>query len=190
MKIEQGNILKLKITDLKALDPVTVFIEDHEHGKGEITFKCYGKSWSYYWGGMGAGSVIPFFLSCNDDYLANCLWDHSKEQTEFDGDKLEKNIKEILLAKRRDGMLEQSFTREMYDVGDWTDYMPKHTYDIWTCPFGVDVSEFESFAEDHLSWMDMPERSTSDYRYLLRIIAAIREAFSKLNEETLVQVPA
>ena len=182
MKIEQTSITKLKLTDLKGLDPVTVFIEDHEPGKGEITFKCYGKSWSYYWGGMGAGAVIPFFLSCNDDYLANCLWDHSRQQYEFDGDGLEKIIKKTLLARRREGFIEKTFARDMFDVSGWEDYMPRHTYDEWRCPMFVDEDEFKEFVEDRLCDIEIPERLVGDYCYLLRIIGAIKEAMMELQQ--------
>jgi len=177
MKIDKQNITKIKLTELKALDPVTVFIEDHEAGKGELTFKCYGKSWSYYWGGMGCNSVIEFFLSCNDDYIANCMWDHSKSQTEFDSDKLGLLVKAQIISYRRDNCIEKDFAREMFDVDSWEEYMPQHSYDDWHCPMFCDEDFFKEFGESCLNNIDIPRCASSDYKYLLRIVAAIREAF-------------
>lgn len=185
MNIQESQIKKIRLTELDALDPVTVFIEDHEPGKGEITFKCYGQSWSAYWGGMSGMTVMEFFLSCDDHYLAKNFWDHSKEKTEIDDNKLTQIIRKLVLSKRRDKSLDNEFAREMFDVGDWTEYMPQHTYDEWTCPsIFVCEAEFKEFAKFELNYIDIPERNSSEYDYLLRIIAAIRAAFAKLTTPT------
>lgn len=70
MKIEKSKIEKLKITEAKNLDPVSVYLEDFEPGKGKIIIECYGKSWSSYWGAMSGRTISEFFFDANNDYLA------------------------------------------------------------------------------------------------------------------------
>ncbi len=73
MKIEQSMTKKLVLTNLERLDPVTVFIEDFEPGKGRITMCCYGQSWTSYWGGMSGDDIATFFCRAPDDYLVDNL---------------------------------------------------------------------------------------------------------------------
>lgn len=56
------------------LDPIALFIDDFEPGRGRLTVECYGCAWSCFWGAMGRGSsVLRFLASCDADYVANCL---------------------------------------------------------------------------------------------------------------------
>jgi len=180
MKIEKSTVTKLKLTDLDRLDPITIFIEDYELGKGKITFECFGKSWSYFWGGMGGRNVAEFFLSCNTAYLVNCLWDHSQPTTELDYDGLVLSIRKRVVELRREGMIESLSARELYNIEDWSSYAPQHCYDTWACPDFVDESDFADmyFLHEH----DIPEKSTSDYCYLARIVEAISAAFNLIKE--------
>jgi len=74
MKIKQSKIKKILISEIKNLDPITVFIEDFNQGAGEKTVKCYDRTWSNFWGAMGEGySVQSFFVSCDDDYIIGKL---------------------------------------------------------------------------------------------------------------------
>ena len=181
MEIVQGTVKKLSLTGLDALDPITVFIEDYEPGKGKITFECFGKSWSYYWGGMGSKGISEFFLSCNVAYLVNCLWDHSLPTSEPDFDGLTVSVKEYVIEQRREGLIDSSSARELYDIEDWSEYAPEHCYAEWNCPNGLDNDVFGDlwFVQDN----EVPTRSTSDYCYLARLIEAIREAFKQLNKK-------
>ena len=74
MKIEKSTVEKIKITGAKNLDPVSVFLEDLEPGRGKITIECYGKSWSAYWGAMGKERTISqFFCDANTEYIVGYL---------------------------------------------------------------------------------------------------------------------
>ena len=55
------------------LDQVTVYIENFEPGKGQITILCYGSAWTAYWGAMGEESLEEFFVTATADYLFNRL---------------------------------------------------------------------------------------------------------------------
>jgi len=73
MEIEKTTIEKLRITGIKNLDPVTIFLENFKSGEGEITIKCYGEGWSAYWGGMGDRTIEKFFCDVNNDYIIGKL---------------------------------------------------------------------------------------------------------------------
>ena len=143
MEIEQTVVTKLKLTELDALDPVSVFIEDYEPGRGKITFECYGKSWSYYWDGMSGKGVAEFFLSCDVCYLTNCLWDHSLPTTELDYDEVTLSVKKYVIEMRREGLFDWDTARQIYGIKDWSDYAPEHSYDTWTCPDFIDLGDFD-----------------------------------------------
>lgn len=73
MRIAQGTIRKIEITDLERLDPIRVYLENYEPGKGRITIGCYDAAWVGYWGAMSGDTIEQFFTRCNSDYLANNL---------------------------------------------------------------------------------------------------------------------
>lgn len=75
MEIEQSTVTKLTISGAKALDPISVILEDLEPRKGKITITCYGKAWTAYWGGMGERTIAQFFYSCDQHYLVCNLSD-------------------------------------------------------------------------------------------------------------------
>jgi len=73
MKVEKSKVQKFKITEVKNLDPVNVFLEDFEPGKGEIIIECYGKAWSVYWGAMGSKPISVFFCYVDNNYIIGKL---------------------------------------------------------------------------------------------------------------------
>ena len=181
MKIEQSKIIKVKLVDLDRLDPITVFIEDIELGKGKITIECYGKSWSYYWGGMSGKTVSEFFSTIGIDYLSNCLWDHSRDQCEDDYDGVQKLVKDRVLDYRRDYRITKESARAMYDIEDWSEYAPSHQYAEWSVPDDVENDDFETIS---LNYESIPTKNTAEYNYLIRIVSAVNEALSALNQES------
>lgn len=90
MKIIESTTVKLTLSDLDRLDPVTIFLEDFSIGQGRITIVCYGKAWSSYWGGMGNRSLIEFVLSCDEHYIAKNL--SSESSSIIDYDKISEDI--------------------------------------------------------------------------------------------------
>jgi len=55
------------------LDPVAVFWQDVEPGKGHVTIHCYGEAWTAWWGAMGDRSIKQFFAHADDGYIVNRL---------------------------------------------------------------------------------------------------------------------
>lgn len=73
MKIERRKVDVVVLSDLTDLDPVKVYLEDLEPGRGSLTVTCYGEAWTAYWGAMGDRQVAAFIRSCGVDYLLGCL---------------------------------------------------------------------------------------------------------------------
>jgi hypothetical protein len=61
----------MEISGVQSLDPVQVYWEDFGEGRGRVTITCYGEAWTGYWIATGEITIKQFFLSCDDDYLAN-----------------------------------------------------------------------------------------------------------------------
>jgi hypothetical protein len=84
MRIEHSETKTYKLFDVKALDPITVFVSNYGAGRGGLVIECFGKAWSAYWGGMGEDNTLEqFFLSCNNGYIVGKMLEE-KFQTDFD----------------------------------------------------------------------------------------------------------
>ncbi|MBB5769132.1 hypothetical protein [Xanthomonas euroxanthea] len=64
------GIRLLEIPQRNNLDPINVFVQDYELGRGRIVVTCYGQAWCGFWGAMGDRTVMEFVASCNADYVA------------------------------------------------------------------------------------------------------------------------
>lgn len=73
-----GAVTRLYIEGAKALDPVTVLMEDMQPGAGRVTIICWGRVWTSFWGGMAGDTVGQFLLRTDDDYIAKNLWNGQK----------------------------------------------------------------------------------------------------------------
>jgi len=67
---ESKDVKTLLLTNIDGLDPITVFLEDFGNSCGRITFVCWGKAWSGFWGAMGGRTITKFFLDSGEHYLA------------------------------------------------------------------------------------------------------------------------
>lgn len=73
MAVTKSTVLRIEITDAPRLDPIRVYVENYEPGKGRITISCYDAAWVGYWGAMGYCTVEQFFTECSAEYLAGNL---------------------------------------------------------------------------------------------------------------------
>lgn len=83
------------------LDPVRVYIENYEPGKGRITMACYNNAWTGYWGGMGGRDIRQFFIDCDTDYLSGSLMQGMKRPTKADESYLKRVIDAVKEAFNR-----------------------------------------------------------------------------------------
>lgn len=73
MKIKALTVKAFEISDLRAYDPIRVYIENYEPGKGRITISCYDAAWVGYWGAMAGRTIEQFFIDCDAGYLSGNL---------------------------------------------------------------------------------------------------------------------
>lgn len=73
---------KLLIKD-KGFPGVSLLIEDHSPGLGEITIICLEKSWTYFAAGIGDESMAEFFCNCEEDYLLDKLMPQAEHRLLF-----------------------------------------------------------------------------------------------------------
>lgn len=172
MKIEKSIVQKLKMTGVYGLDPISVFLEDYEPGKGKITISCYDKSWHSYWGGMSGRSISDFFLSCDNYYITKNLSSVSSEINDY----------ESLGKKIRD------FYKEKYDIDDYETYEILQNVESMGC----DEMEWEGWIRNDPSvmcevfgdewWRSIPTKTNPEYKYLCRIIDAVKDALRSLKD--------
>ncbi len=176
MNIQHTTVTKLRITEVEGLDPIDVYLEDLEPSQGKITINCWGNSWTAFWPGMGSRLVHEFFRDCSNGYLIGCLAPHmEKYEPDFDAFGLE--MRQKICEMRRDESLSKELARELYDVDDWSEYVTSNPYEPIRNPCFLYKEEFEQL---DFEGFDVPERLTADYRYLSKIIEAVKEALSPL----------
>ena len=180
LSVVQSDIKELSITGVDKLDPITVILKDISKGKGKIIIECYGKSWSAYWGGMGSKTIAEFFSGSCPEYLIEYLAPHTK-RFEFDSEAFRHEVKKAILRQRRLNWSERAVAREVYDLEDWAEYMPKHTYDEFTKPFDFFMtdSDWKEVVEEVLNEISIPERETTEFKYLLKIIGTVQLAIKE-----------
>lgn len=64
------GIRLVEIPRRNGLDPINVFVQDYELGRGRIVVTCYGQAWCGFWGAMGDRTVMQFVAKCDADYVA------------------------------------------------------------------------------------------------------------------------
>ena len=169
MKIEAQQITSVRLTEVEALDPITVTLQNFEPGKGTIGIECWGKAWTAYWGGMSGDPVEEFFCRCNASYLIGNL-DPGLRSSITDLDKIQDWAKADIIQRRRDGDLDELDAREYFD-----------TAEFWlNSPDSIDAVAHhlsEIMGEDW--WYDLPETTNPDYAYLERIVIAVQEGLQE-----------
>lgn len=169
MKVEQSNVVRLQLTELKRLDPVTVFLEEFGPGRGRITIECFGQAWSSFWPAMGC-SLPEFFIDCNNDYLAKNLAQQMKPDI-YDFDKLEQHLKREILRsffhKKIDRNRAEALLRQASDI-DCS--VTQDEGNVW-------LSDNSKLLYDVLGdewYYGLPMQENPDYTYLCRIIDNVR----------------
>lgn len=69
------------------IDPITVFWQDYEPGRGQITLYCYGSAWTSYWGGMGNKTIKQFVADGDTSYVVNKLLPNERDWMKVGGRK-------------------------------------------------------------------------------------------------------
>lgn len=172
MKITTSQVTALVLSELDNLDPITVYLENPEPGRGTITIRCWDACWSASWPSMSGRRVEEFFVTRDDHYLAKNLSSIPEEVT-VEGEALAKHLRGLVCGLRRRRKLSKGNARG-----------------VWDDSIGMEITK--EYCEEHNIlvavlgggwWLDLPTMPNPDYVYLFRIIQAVREGLRKHIEE-------
>lgn len=171
VEVATAHVAALRLTGLDNLDPITVYLDNPEPGRGQITIRCWDTSWTAGWRGLSGRSVEEFFVAQNDHYLARNL-SSIPEKVTVEGEALAEHLRGLVCGLRRSGKLSKGNARG-----------------IWDDTIGMDVTE--GYCRDHNIlaetlgsgwWLELPTMPNPDYTYLCRIIQAVRDGLRKYIE--------
>lgn len=174
MKITETKVQSLEITEVERLDPIRVMAENYEPGRGRITITCYGKAWTSFWPAMGGDTVQQFFIRVSNDYLIGNFAPQMQSEADDDNDANTEFVKSEICKLRRDGEIDKEKARDMWDSAECSD-------DVKTdcCSWSNGSVLLELLGDDpyYAKWPTVPNH---EYRYLERILDAVREALKQV----------
>lgn len=199
MKVEESLVKKIYVSEIEALDPITILVEDFGEGHAEVIIKCWDKSWTAYWGAMG-GDVKEFFSRVNVSYLVNCFdrgirSESDEKDVSAMKETFEQKIREYILERRRDTYLDKQVARDLWEEVDKISFesiVPEHDhecfnwdvnhwsvdYNVWSKLFyGIDydLGDFGQWLWENVPFEYMPNH---EYHYLERIITVVKDVVS------------
>lgn len=136
MRVTKSTATKIIISNVNGLDPIAVYVENHEACKGKVTITCYGKAWTAYWSAMSHATLEEFFCDSHIEYLAENLSTIQKEV--FDVDAINKLAeKQGVYCGRDDPWNDYDFLGDLFgeDSSLWHEQLPKrpnHEY-VYLC---------------------------------------------------------
>ena len=168
MKIETTNVKKINISEIKNLDPVSLYLEDYGQGQGKLIITCYDKSWTCYWGAMGSKNLTQFILTCDNHYLAKKLAPDTKSNIN-DEDALEDYAKNHIIDLRKHDDISKEEARKLYnECHKLTEEFKIQEHNEYANLM------YDIFGDE---WWDCyPTIPNPDYQYLCRILDTIKEA--------------
>lgn len=173
MKVAVSQTTQLVLTELESLDPITVYLENHEPGRGRITIQCFDASWTAAWGAMGGRSVEAFFISCDDHYLAKNL-SSIRDEVMAEGEAMTNYVRGHIIKRRK-----------------WREFDKERARELWDAAEGIEVTNsycsnpglmLDAVGDEW--WYGLPMVENPDYTYLCRIIQAVRDGLREYTKNT------
>lgn len=173
MKVAVSQTTQLVLTELESLDPITVYLENHEPGRGRITIQCFDASWTAAWGAMGGRSVEAFFISCDDHYLAKNL-SSIRDEVMAEGEAMTNYVRGHIIQRRK-----------------WREFDRERARELWDAAEGIEVTNsycsnpglmLDAVGDEW--WYGLPMVENPDYTYLCRIIQAVRDGLREYTKNT------
>lgn len=177
MKVAVSQTTQLVLTELESLDPITVYLENHEPGRGRITIQCFDASWTAAWGAMGGRSVEAFFISCDDHYLAKNL-SSIRDEVMAEGEAMTNYVRGHIIQRRK-----------------WREFDKERARELWGAAEGIEVTNsycsnpglmLDAVGDEW--WYGLPMVENPDYTYLCRIIQAVRDGLREYTKNTTAAV--
>lgn len=173
MKVAVSQTTQLVLTELESIDPITVYLENHEPGRGRITIQCFDASWTAAWGAMGGRSVEAFFISCDDHYLAKNL-SSIRDEVMAEGEAMTNYVRGHIIQRRK-----------------WREFDKERARELWDAAEGIEVTNsycsnpglmLDAVGDEW--WYGLPMVENPDYTYLCRIIQAVRDGLREYTKNT------
>lgn len=174
-----ATAVKLTLTNLKNLDPVTIYLEEFSQKQGRIVIHCWGKAWAAFWPAMGNRGIAQFFVDSDNPYLAKNL-DCDLECDVYDYEALYVLLMRKVAERLSDSGLGEddlhyfkSVNRALND--DEGSFFDDREGELWC----HDNTEYLCCLIGDEWWDDIPKKPNSEYQYLCRIIDVVREGLKE-----------
>ncbi|WP_149983306.1 hypothetical protein [Pseudoalteromonas rhizosphaerae] len=172
MKWTESTVTKLLIKDVDGLDPITVYIENYALGQGKLTIVICGESYSAHWNAMGSNTLEQFVLKSDNHYLSKNLVSRAKlSEPDYDGFII--NIKKQLIEQRRRWGGTKTGIREL-----WNKLSKIEPQEEYFSRYRADHNILIEVAGDEW-WHSIPEVDSSLYKYLCKILDALKACLSE-----------
>lgn len=172
VEVATAHVTALRLTGLDNLDPITVYLDNPEPGRGWITIRCWDACWAAGWPSMAGRRVEEFFVERDDHYLAKAL-SSTPAEVAASGEALIRSLRAELLRRIRDRYMDKDLANRCWEMLDEIEIDDDDCGrdELMTAIFGVE-------------WFrDPPTMPNPDYLYLCRIIQAVRDGLRKYIEE-------
>lgn len=179
MNFDVSTAVKLTLTNLNKLDPVTVYLEEFSSKQGRIVIHCWGKAWAAFWPAMGERGIAQFFVDCDNAYLVKNLDSELKSEV-YDYEALPKLLLRKLANKLDSNVLDED---EQHYLESFKEVLIRDKDSLYDAREGElwchDNSEYLCTLLGDYWWDELPKKPNSDYEYLCRIIDVVREGLMK-----------
>ena len=184
MEVSTSTVNKLQLTAVEDLDPISIYLEDFEplvrrdksvSNAGKITIECFGKSWSAYWGGMGAKNVSEFFTGAEVCYLVNCLDRGISSTVNAEGEELQSALRASICEYRKSESYTKSEARALFDRVDDDVYDIHCDSDLFSDVIGCEW------------WTDFPQVENQKYVYLYLLVEAVQFGINQAAQSAMLK---
>lgn len=168
MSIQKCDKIEKYIISKDGYDTIFVLAEQFSDRQCQVTIRCYDRCWTAYWGGAGSKGWKAFFLSCNNGYLAtNFIRGTETPEWVVDLEEIENQYKKRIIDARREGEIDKDDAREKWDMSE--EIQSWSLDEVWY------KSEFLEFTFGEYWHESMPQTTSSDYKYICRLVQVVRE---------------
>ncbi len=169
MQITKSNLVKMTITGAPGHDPIGIFIEDIEPGKGKIVVETGGDSWTAYWGAMGRDkTVAQFVCSTSADYLIGCMVPGMRSHR-YDPAEAQRICFQHIITERRRRNMEKHEAMLL-----WATVKHTHFHDH----MAGNATLFQEVFGDEW-WFNLPESPNPSWTKIERVMCTVQEALRK-----------
>lgn len=173
MIVKTSEVVSFSVTGVNGVDAIQVIAEDMDKGRGRLTVICCNESWTATWLSMGA-SLSDFVKKVSNDYIIGCFSPSLSCYTDADNAANLRFVKSEIIKRRRAGDISSRKARAM-----WTEAGDAANVKENCCGYlpGEELPWLFGSQPWHAEW---PSMENPDYKYLEKILDAVREGFRQL----------